>query len=229
MGHDIPQDSTHRVAASTPATVGEWYLHSRSAHREAQVIEAYRQLQGETDRLFTLLTGGGCDKAIRVAFTRCAQPYESDQELIVAVRTNGTLEITSAAATGERLHPLFDCAFGGAFDRFRAVHDLIGHAWCGYGFTLDDECAAWNAQDRLHGGLARFAFATEIYGVNAARAVIGEAPDLRALLPAPSLGLWYSTPSSPIASRFPPAGPFLRRRTGLLSRLVTPSTVNEAI
>jgi hypothetical protein len=229
MGHDIPQDSTHRVAASTPATVGEWYLHSRSAHREAQVIEAYRQLQGETDRLFTLLTGGGCDKAIRVAFTRCAQPYESDQELIVAVRINGTLEITSAAATGERLHPLFDCAFGGAFDRFRAVHDLIGHAWCGYGFTLDDECAAWNAQDRLHGGLARFAFATEIYGVNAARAVIGEAPDLRALLPAPSLGLWCSTPSSPIAPRFPPAGSFLRRRTGLLPRLVTPSAVNEAI
>lgn len=190
MGHDIRQAATFGVAASTPALVGEWYLHSRSAHRDAQVIEAYRQLQTETDQLFTLLTRGVCAKAVRVAFTRCTQPYQSDKELIFAVRTNGTLEITSAATSGERLHPLFDCAFGGAFDRFRAVHDLIGHAWCGYGFTLDDECRAWNAQDRLHGGLARFAFATEIYGVNAARAVIGEAPDLRALLPAPSLGLW---------------------------------------
>ena len=194
MGHDVRQAATFGVAASTPTMVGEWYLHSRSAHRDAQVIEAYRQLQTETDQLFTLLTGGVCDKGIRVAFTRCAQPYESDEELIFAVRTDGTLEITSAATVGERLHPLLDCAFGGAFDRFRAVHDLIGHAWCGYGFTLDDECAAWNAQDRLHGGLARFAFATEIYGVNAARAIIGEAPDLRAVLPAPSLGLWYSTP-----------------------------------
>jgi hypothetical protein len=190
MGHDVRQAATSGIGSSTAAMVGEWYLHSRSDHRDAQVIEAYRQLQRETDLLFTLLTRGVCHKAIRVAFTRCAQPYKSDEELIVAARTDGTLEITSAATAGERLHPLLDCAFGGAFDRFRAVHDIIGHAWCGFGFTLADECAAWNAQDRLHGGLARFAFATEIYGVNAARAVTGEAPDLRALLPAPSLGLW---------------------------------------
>ena len=66
------------------------------------------------------------------------------------------------------------------------VHDLIGHAWYGYGFDLADECAAWRAQDRLHSGLARWALATEIYGVNAARSVIGNAPDLRALLLAPA-------------------------------------------
>jgi hypothetical protein len=165
--------------------VGEWYLRSRSAHRESQVIEAYRQLEVETDQLFTVFTRDACASAVRVVFTRCAQPYESDEELIFAVRASGTLEMSSAAAAGERLHPLLDCALGGAFDRFRAVHDLIGHVWCGYGFDLDDECAAWNAQDRLHSGLARFALATELYGVNAARAIVGEAPDLRALLLAP--------------------------------------------
>jgi hypothetical protein len=37
-------------------------------------------------------------------------------------------------AVGERLHSLLGCEFGGAFDRFRAVHDHIGHAGCGYGF-----------------------------------------------------------------------------------------------
>jgi hypothetical protein len=190
MEHDIRQEATSGVESSPAALVGEWYLHSRSDHRDARVIEAYRQLQREIDLLFTLLTRGVCHKPIRVAFTRCTQPYKSDEELIFAARTNWTLEITSAATAGERLHPLLDCAFGGAFDRFRAVHDIVGHAWCGYGFTLADECAAWNAQDRLHGDLARFALATEIYGVNAARAVAGEAPDLRAVLLAPSLGLW---------------------------------------
>jgi hypothetical protein len=74
------------------------------------------------------------------------------------------------------------------FDRFRAVHDLIGQAWCGYGFDLDDECAAWFIQDRLHSGLARFALATELYGVNAARSIVGEAPHLKALLLPPSTG-----------------------------------------
>jgi hypothetical protein len=162
--------------------MGERYVHSRSAHRDARVIEAYRQLQRETDDLFALLTGDSCHTGVRVAFTRCAQPYESDEELIRGVRADGTLEITSAVSAGERLHPLLDCGFGGAFDRFRAVHDLIGHAWCGYGFDLDEECAAWSVQDRLHTGLARSALATEIYGVNAARFILGEAPDLRAVL-----------------------------------------------
>ncbi len=188
MRHDVRADTTFRVDPLAAATVGEWFLHSRSAHHDSRVIEAYRQLQVETDHLFALLTRDASRPAVRVAFTRCAKPYESDEELIFAVRAYGTLEITSAATAGERLHPLFDCAFGGAFDRFRAVHDLIGHAWCGYSFDLHDECAAWSVQDRLHEGLARFALATELYGVNAARGILGEAPDLRAVLLAP--GTW---------------------------------------
>jgi hypothetical protein len=194
MRQDIGVDATLGVGLPTATMVGDWYLHSRSAHDDPQVIEAYRQLQAETDHLFRLLTRDGRYPAVRVVFTRCAHPYEDDEELISAVRTKGTLEMTSAAAAGERIHPLFDCAFGGAFDRFRAVHDLIGHAWCGYGFDLQDECTAWRAQDRLHSGLARSALATELYGVNAARAVIGEAPDLRALLLAPWRGP-FSSPS----------------------------------
>ncbi len=188
MRPDMHVDATFEVEPSIAITVGEWYVQCRSAHRDAQVIEAYRQLQEQTDDLFACLTREACRRTIRVEFTRCARPYECDDELIFAVRANGTLEITSAATSHGRLHPLLDCQFGGAFDRFRAVHDLIGHAWCGYGFDLDDECAAWSAQDRLHGGLARFALATELYGVNAARALLGEAPDLRALLLTPSFG-----------------------------------------
>ena len=186
MRQDIPEGARPQVDLSMAAMVGDWYLHSRSAHRSAQVIEAYRQLQVETDRLYTLFTRDACPWATRVGFTRCGQPYESDEELICAVRANGTLEITSAVAAGERLHPLLGCELGGAFDRFRAVHDLIGHACYGYGFDLADECAAWSAQDRLHNGLARWALATEIYGVNAARSIAGNAPDLRALLLAPT-------------------------------------------
>jgi hypothetical protein len=172
--------------ASAATTIGEWYLYSRSADRKAEVVAAYRCLQMETDHLYAYLTRETSHRAVRVVFTRCVQPYGSDEELIRAVRTDGTLEMTSAVAAGERLHPLFGCELGGAFDRFRAVHDLIGHAWSGYGFGLDDECAAWALQDTLHSDLARGALATEIYGVNAARNILGEAPDLRALLLRPS-------------------------------------------
>jgi hypothetical protein len=186
MQHNSTGDATAGVDLSKAAAVGEWYVHSRSAHRDAKVIEAYRQLQSETDRLFTLFTGEAPPWTARVVFTRCSRPYASDTELIRAGRANGTLEITSAATAGERLHPLLGCEFGGAFDRFRAVHDLIGHARCGYGFGLVDECAAWSVQDRLHSGLARRALATELFGVNAARNIVGEPPELRALLLLPS-------------------------------------------
>jgi hypothetical protein len=186
MLHDTAERTIPQIDASKAAAVGEWYMHSRSAHRNPTVIEAYRQLQSETDHLYTHLTSDACPWAARVVFTRCRRPYESDNELISAVRANGTLEMTSAAAADERLHPLLGCELGGAFDRLRAVHDLIGHARCGYGFGLVDECAAWSFQDRLHSGLARRALATEIYGVNAARSVVGEAPELRALLLFPS-------------------------------------------
>jgi hypothetical protein len=185
MQQPLSKDPTVSVDVSAAAMLGEWYLHSRSAHRDPTVIQAYAQLQVETDHLYTIITRDGLPWATRVVFTRCRQPYESDQELIRAVRAHGTLEITSAAAGEQRLHPLLGCEFGGAFDRFRAVHDLIGHAWYGYGFDLADECAAWSAQDHLHSGLARCALATEIFGVNAARSILGEPPELRALVLAP--------------------------------------------
>jgi hypothetical protein len=182
MWDDAQRDTTLGCNPSMAVTVGDWYLQSRSAHGNAEVVEAYRQLQTEIDHLYTVITRDVRHSAIRIVFTCCVQPYESDKELIYAVRSEGTLEITSAAAARRRIHPLLGCEFGGAFDRFRAVHDLIGHATGGYGFGLGDECAAWMMQDRLHGPLARSALATELYGVNAARSVVGEAPDLKALL-----------------------------------------------
>jgi hypothetical protein len=186
MLHDAAERAIPQIDVSKAAVVGEWYLHSRSAHRNPNVIEAYTQLQSETDHLYTHLTREACPWRARVVFTRCRRPYASDKELICAVRANGTLEVASAAAAGERLHPLLGCELGGAFDRFRAVHDLIGHARCGYGFDLAGECLAWGVQDRLHSGLARCALATELYGVNAARNSVGEPPELRALLLFPS-------------------------------------------
>ena len=178
MAGDGGEDVDPRVSAK----VGEWYLETHSAHADPTVKEAYRQLQAETDQLFSTILGYSDAGGPRIAFTRCTRPYASDAEMIAAVSGTGTLEVTSAAATEGRLHPIFDCGFGGAFDRFRAVHDLIGHAWCGYGFALGDEYAAWRVQDQLHSGLARCALATELCGVNAARSIMGGAPGLKALL-----------------------------------------------
>lgn len=170
------------MSSQTVTAVGELYLGARSAPRDPQVVRAYEHLQVETDRLFWTLVGRPSPDAFRVAFTRCLAPYSTDRELIVSVRASRVLEITTAAVSREPIHPVLDCGYGGPFDRFRAVHDLIGHARAGFGFDLDDELAAWRVQDRMHGPLARRALATELVGVNCARSIVGESPGHKAML-----------------------------------------------
>jgi hypothetical protein len=194
---DVADETHGRVRADPLVTThaGRSYLRGRSAVPEAMVAAAYRQLQRETDRLFIGLFDNHAADATRVAFTRCHRPYASDHELIAAVRSERTLEITSASVAAGRTHPRMSGELGGALDRFRAVHDFIGHVMLGSGFDLDGECAAWLAQDRLHTGLARWALATEILGVNSARWVGGEAPELRAMLLDPRLlDRWHFRP-----------------------------------
>ncbi len=64
MRHDTQVDASFGVAPLTAIMVGEWYLRSHTAHRDPKVMEAYRQLQEETDHLYSVLThdsvpGGG--------------------------------------------------------------------------------------------------------------------------------------------------------------------------
>lgn len=169
------------------AEVGEWYLTTRSRADDPQVIAAYAQLQLETDRLFAAVARAHGPHAVRIVFTRCRQPYGCDRDLIAAVRSQRILEITTAAATAGRIHPQLGCGFGGGFDRFRAIHDLLGHAIPGFGFDLGSEIAAWRVQSRMHGRQARLALATELLGVNSARRVIGDTPELKAMVFEPSL------------------------------------------
>jgi hypothetical protein len=169
------------------AAVGESYLSTESTPDDALVIAAYEHLQVETDRLFRCLVRSNDPRSVRIVFTRCREPYESDRELIAAVRSSSVLEITTAAISLEPIHPLLGCELGGPFDRFRAIHDLIGHAKTGFGFDLLDEIAAWRTQDRRHGRLARRALATELLAVNSAIAIVGEAPDHKAMLLEPHL------------------------------------------
>jgi hypothetical protein len=52
---------------------------------------------------------------------------------------------------------------GGAYDRFRAVHDILGHARLRLGFDRDGEFAVGLSQERFHSPLARQALTTELH------------------------------------------------------------------
>jgi hypothetical protein len=143
---------------------------------------AYARLVRESDRLFRLVTETGRPDRVRIFFTMCATPYDSVAELIGSVRRDQVLEVTAAARERERSHPLMGCEVGGAYDRFRAVHDVLGHGLLQVGFDRDDEFAAWRFQERFHSELARRALATELHGEHSVRWTTGDLPEHKAVL-----------------------------------------------
>jgi hypothetical protein len=149
--------------------VAESYLEANDARRDPKVIAAYRQLETQTDLLFKALT-----QDIRIAFTHCSMPYSSDSEMIRAARTDKLLEISTARSDAEHGHPFFGREHGGAYDRFRAVHDFLGHVRLNAGFDRQGEYLTWLEQDRHHKGLARWALATELHGKNSVLCATGE-------------------------------------------------------
>jgi hypothetical protein len=133
------------------------------------------QLAAETDRLLGLLP-------VDIVFTAVAHPYDCADELIRSVRGDRVLEVTSVAWERDRPHPLMGCGVGGEYDRFGAVHDVLGHAHLGVGFDREGEYATWRFQERFHSLLARRALATELHGEHSVRWTTGEVPEHKAVL-----------------------------------------------
>ena len=80
--------SPRRVDPDLAGEIAAHFLAARSNHTNATVRAAYDQLERQSDAIFTRLTNphrpfhGG----LRVEFTRCESPYDSDDELVGAVR-----------------------------------------------------------------------------------------------------------------------------------------------
>ena len=159
--------------------VAQLFLAARGRAHDPTVRAAYRQLEEQSDAALTRLTRW---HRVRVVFTRCPLPYASDRELITAVRADRVLEITTAAIEPDRRHPLMGCEPGGAYDRFRALHDLTGHVFPGFGFDRDGEFSAWLVQDGLYTGLARWALATELHAEHSVRWTTGQFCEHKAVL-----------------------------------------------
>lgn len=153
----------------------------------AMLVASYAALARESDTLFAAITSAGRPDPMRVMFTRCMAPYKNSNELIASVRSDRLLEVTVAASDRDRLHPVMDCSPGGTFDRFRAVHDILGHAWLNVGFDRHAEYATWRFQEQFHTRLARQALATELHAKHSVQWTTGDTPEHRAVLLGPRL------------------------------------------
>jgi hypothetical protein len=173
--------TTVRVDQAVARDVAAAYVDA-AERRDAVTVAAFARLVSETDRLFLRLTQPSRPNALRVFFTRCEKPYRDARELIASVTESCTLEITTVAGDPDRRHPVMSNDLGGEYDRFRAVHDALGHARMRLGFDRDEEFAVWLVQERLHSSLARRALGTELHGQHSVRWTTGEYVAPKAML-----------------------------------------------
>jgi len=89
-----------RVDRSVAHDVCAAFLSASSAPTHPTVMAAYRELERQSDEVFRVLLSG--DSAVHVVFSHCPAPYESDDEMIAAVRAGRLLEVTTAAADRDR-------------------------------------------------------------------------------------------------------------------------------
>lgn len=170
-----------RVDQSVAREVATVYHDARDS-RDPLTDAAFAQLVTETDQLFRWITQPNRPDAVQVFFTTCENPYRDSAELIASVRAFRALEVTTVAVDHDRRHPLMSNDRGGGYDRFRAVHDVLGHAGLQVGFDRDGEYAAWLAQERFHSCLARRALGTELHGQHSVRWTTGEIARPKAML-----------------------------------------------
>jgi|HubBroStandDraft_6_1064221.scaffolds.fasta_scaffold379108_2 hypothetical protein len=178
------RESPRRVDPDLAADVAGCFQAARNDYTDPIVCAAYHQLERQSDAIFAQLTDADhrLDSGLRVEFTRCESPYQSDDEMVGAVRSHRTLEITTSARERDRRHPLLGCDLGGAYDRFRAVHDIVGHVGPRLGFDRNGEFAAWLTQEQLYDGLARWALATELHAEHSVRWTTGTLSEHKATL-----------------------------------------------
>jgi hypothetical protein len=151
------------------------------------VAAAYARLVTESDRLFRQLTAPDRPGRVCIAFTTCQAPYADADELISSVRHDRLLEVASVATRRDRHHPVMGNDLGGTYDRFRGVHDVLGHARLRLGFDRDGEFAVWRSQERFHSPLARRALATELHGQHSVYWTTGDLAEPKAMLLDPRL------------------------------------------
>ena len=169
----------HHVNLTETQDVAAAFIAARTT-ADPLVALAYWRLEMQTDRQYKALTDPSGPYRLTVVNTAQLTPYADAEELIASVLATRTLEVTTSAA--DRAHPLLDGAVGGAYYRFRAVHDFVGHVATGFGFDRDGEYSAWLIQRTSYTGLARWAARTELHAEISALWTTGQVADHKAVL-----------------------------------------------
>lgn len=132
---------------------------------DPDVRAAYEDFKAQSAEQWDFMTRpeseGGM--GITVDFTDQVDPYATAEEQRNDLEQNHHLTIQSGLG-GDHSGTMTQ----EEYDRFRAVHDVFGHAGIGSGFDRHGEYEAWLVHAAMYRGQGRRAMSTEYHGVNSA-------------------------------------------------------------
>lgn len=132
---------------------------------DPRVQAAYADFREQSDEMYGFMTKpeseGGM--GIKVDFTTKVDPYDTAEAQAADLRDNHHITLQSGLGGAHEATMEQD-----EYDRFRAVHDVFGHAGIGGGFDRHGEYEAWLTHASMYTGDGRDAMSTEYHGVNSA-------------------------------------------------------------
>jgi len=153
------------VAVQEADAVARYFERTPDQSDDPKVIAAYedfkRQSAEQWDFMVKPESEGGM--GIRVEFTDKVNPYATAADQARDINENRRVVIESGLGGAHDATMTTE-----EYDRFRAVHDVFGHAGIGGGFDRHGEYQAWLVHAAMYEGAGRDAMSTEYHGVNSA-------------------------------------------------------------
>jgi hypothetical protein len=146
-----------KVKVDTPTAKRIAAAYNAAPEHDPKADAAYSQMAKEIEQQYDYAT-----KVMGVKIdTVDHDPYPTVQDMQHDLVANHHISALATSVTGP--HPFFTDEQN---DKFRAVHDMFGHAATGRGFDRHGEEAAWLSHSMMFSPLARQAMTTETRGQN---------------------------------------------------------------
>jgi len=155
---DISAQKADPTKADHVARAFEGAADAATNPRVRQAFDDFKRQNAEMYDFITRPTSRG-GLGIKVDFVP-GEPYASAEAQAEDLRRNHHMSVQSGLGG---IHSLLSVE---EYDRFRAVHDVFGHAGIGGGFDRHGEYQAWLAHMSMYDGPGRDAMSSEYHGVN---------------------------------------------------------------
>lgn len=169
--HGLPQPKDaiidQRCSLDKADEVARYFETATDQSNDPKVTAAFADFKVQNEAQWDFATKpvseGGLGITVDFVHTPNGNPYETAEEQSEDLRSNHHINIESGLGGQHQATMTVN-----EYDRFRAVHDIFGHAGVGGGFDRHGEYEAWLMHMSMYTGLGREAMSSEYHGVNSA-------------------------------------------------------------